>query len=236
MVFVGLALVAAICYLIGSANSSIIISKIMGADIRKSGSGNAGATNMLRVHGKKMGILTLLIDVLKGVVSVLICILAAFIMRRYQLGIESWDTLRETALTSPWSEDFWVYSYRFVGGVFVVLGHNFPVFFGFHGGKGVATGAGIILMLNWPTALITIGLTLIIIAVSGYVSLGSVLAPVLYLACVITESLCFSGLPFDYPWLVFTLIMLVSIIGRHHANIGRLIHGTESNLRRREKK
>jgi glycerol-3-phosphate acyltransferase PlsY len=236
MVFVGLALVAAVCYLIGSANSSIIISKVMGTDIRKSGSGNAGATNMLRVHGKKIGALTLLIDVLKGVVSVLICILAAFIMRRYHLGMESWDTLRETALQSPWSEEFWVYSYRFIGGIFVVLGHNFPVFFGFHGGKGVATSAGVVLMLNWPTALITILLTLIVIAVSGYVSLGSVLSPLFYVAAVVIFNLCFTDLPFNYLWFIFALVMGTSVIIRHHANIGRLIHGTESNLRRKEKK
>ncbi len=236
MVFVGLVLVAAVCYLIGSANSSIIISKIMGSDIRKSGSGNAGATNMLRVHGKKIGVLTLLLDILKGVISILICIFAAYILRRYHLGIESWESLRETALTTPWSEEFWVYSYRFVGGVCVVLGHNFPVFFGFHGGKGVATSAGVILMLNWPTALITIGLTVIVIAVSGYVSLGSVLSPLFYVISVVVCSLCFTDLPFNYLWLVFALIMGTSVVIRHHANIVRLLHGTESNLRRKEKK
>ena len=113
-----------ISYLIGSINSSILISKaVTGKDIRKSGSGNAGATNMLRTMGKKYAVITLIIDILKGVVALII----ARLMQG--LGVE------------PWAE--------YIAGVCVVLGHNFPVFFGFKGGKGVATSLGVVMMLDW---------------------------------------------------------------------------------------
>ena len=160
--------VAVIAYLIGSINSSILISKaVTGKDIRTSGSGNAGATNMLRTMGKKYAVITLVIDILKGVVALLLAKLAI------NLG----------AYTSA----------TYIAGVAVVLGHNFPVFFGFKGGKGVATSLGVVLLLDWKIGLITLVVALAIMAISKYVSLGSITAAVVFMvlqviAMAVTDS------------------------------------------------
>ena len=119
-----------VSYLIGSVNFSILLSRAIGGkDIRKSGSGNAGATNMLRTYGKKMGVITLVLDILKGVVCVLIA--------RAAVSAAAGDDL--TAVTNA----------AYISGVCVVLGHNFPLYFGFKGGKGVATSLGVVLVLDW---------------------------------------------------------------------------------------
>ena len=128
MTYLIIALTAIVSYLIGSVNFSILLSKMLsGKDIRESGSGNAGATNMLRTYGKKMGIITLLLDVLKGIVVIL--------LSRLVKNIAGTD------------EIYPVISY--IAGVCVILGHNFPLYFGFKGGKGVATSLGVVLMLDW---------------------------------------------------------------------------------------
>ena len=132
---------AAAAYLIGSINSSILISRIVsGKDIRESGSGNAGATNMLRTMGKKYAVITLVIDILKGVAAVLAARLTAGI------GMPEYAA--------------------YVAGVCVVLGHNFPVFFGFKGGKGVATSLGVVLVLDWQVGVIVLVTALLIMALS----------------------------------------------------------------------
>ena len=120
-------IMAIIAYLIGSVNFSIIISKKMaGFDVREKGSGNAGTTNMLRSVGKGAAALTLICDILKGVISIIIAIILGNIIK---------DINREVLLQ--------------VAGVAVVIGHTFPIFFGFKGGKGIATSLGILLMSNW---------------------------------------------------------------------------------------
>ena len=132
--------VGVVAYLIGSINSSILISKaVMGKDIRESGSGNAGATNMLRTMGKKYAIITLVIDILKGVISLLLAKLAIN-FGAYEVSM-------------------------YVAGVAAVVGHNFPVFFGFKGGKGVATSLGVILLLDWKIGLITLVIALAIMEI-----------------------------------------------------------------------
>ena len=124
--------IAIIAYLIGSINFSIILSKkIAGFDVRQKGSGNAGTTNMLRSVGKKAAVITLICDILKGVVAILIAIILGNIV----------PTQNKALLVQ-------------VAGIFVILGHTFPIFFGFKGGKGVATSLGILLMSNWKIGLI----------------------------------------------------------------------------------
>ena len=115
-------IMAIIAYCIGSVNFSVIISKKMaGFDVREKGSGNAGSTNMLRIVGKKAALLTLICDILKGVVAIIISILIGAIVK---------DSNKELLLQ--------------IAGIAVVLGHTFPIFFGFKGGKGVATSLGIL--------------------------------------------------------------------------------------------
>lgn len=196
-------IVGIIAYLIGSINSSILISKaVTGKDIRKSGSGNAGATNMLRTMGKKYAIITLLIDILKGVVALLLAKLAI---------------------------SFGAYAYStYIAGVCVVLGHNFPIFFGFRGGKGVATSLGVVLLLDWKIGLITLVIALLIMALTKYVSLGSVTAAIVFIALQII-SMSVSG-TFDLTRFICVLILGGLLIIRHRANIVRLLNGTENKL------
>lgn len=191
-------------YLIGSVNFSILLSKmISGEDIRKSGSGNAGATNMLRTYGKKMGAVTLLLDVLKGV----ICVAAAKICVSF-LGGASYIP--------------------YITGVCVVLGHNFPLYFGFKGGKGVATSLGVVLLLDWKIGLSIAVIAVLVMALTRYVSLGSILGGLMYIIAECVK-MCVSG-NFDLVRILCVFILGGLLVIRHHANIKRLINGTENKL------
>ncbi|MBR0360051.1 MAG: glycerol-3-phosphate 1-O-acyltransferase PlsY [Clostridia bacterium] len=200
--------VGIVAYLIGSINSSILISKaVMGKDIRESGSGNAGATNMLRTMGKKYAIITLVIDILKGVVALLLAMLAI---------------------------KFGAYAVSmYIAGVAVVVGHNFPVFFGFKGGKGVATSLGVILLLDWKIGLITLVIALAIMAVSKYVSLGSVMAALVFVIIQIVVMIATDS--FDITRFICVVILGGLLIIRHRANIKRLLNGTENKLGSKKK-
>lgn len=201
-------ILAIVCYLIGSINSSILISKLVtGKDIRESGSGNAGATNMLRTMGKKYAVITLIIDILKGVVAILLSMLAV----SFGAGEAS----------------------AYIAGVAVVLGHNFPVFFGFRGGKGVATSLGVILLLDWRIGLSVLAVALIIMATTRFVSLGSILAAVLFMVIQIVV-MCVTD-TFDTVRLICVLILGILLIFRHRANIVRLIKGEENKLGAKKK-
>lgn len=194
---------AVAAYLVGSVNSSIIISRIVsGKDIRESGSGNAGATNVLRTMGKKYAAITLVIDILKGVAGVLIGKLAML------LGAPDWCP--------------------YVTGVCAVLGHNFPVFFGFKGGKGVATSLGVVMMLGWHIGLVVLAAAILVMAVTKYVSLGSIIAAVLFMVLAIINMAVHGG--FGIIKLICILMLGFILIGRHHANITRLMNGTENKL------
>lgn len=199
MRIVTVAVLAVIAYLLGSINASILISRIVsGKDIRESGSGNAGATNMLRTMGKKYAVITLIIDILKGVVAVLIA--------KHVLGTDA----------------------AYIAGVCVVLGHNFPIFFGFHGGKGVATSLGVVMMLDWKVGLIVLITAIAIMAITRYVSLGSIVGAI---AFAVLEMIKMAYL---HEWnavqLVCVLILAGLLVARHHENIGRLLNGTENKL------
>lgn len=197
-----------ISYLIGSINSSILISKaVTGKDIRKSGSGNAGATNMLRTMGKKYAAITLIIDILKGVVALII----ARLMQG--LGVE------------PWAE--------YIAGVCVVLGHNFPVFFGFKGGKGVATSLGVVMMLDWKIGLAVLIIALAVMATTRYVSLGSIIAAVTFIVLQIAVMLISGN--FNLVSFVCVMILGILLIVRHSANIVRLLNHTENKLGQKKK-
>lgn len=199
---------AVVCYLVGSINSSILISKIVtGKDIRESGSGNAGATNMLRTMGKKYAIITLVIDILKGVVAILLASLAV----KFGAGSAS----------------------SYIAGVAVVLGHNFPVFFGFRGGKGVATSLGVVLLLDWRIGLAVLVIAIAIMAITRYVSLGSVMAAVVFM--IVQTAVMFITNDFDIVRFICVLILGILLIARHRSNIIRLIKGEENKLGAKKK-
>lgn len=202
---------AAAAYLIGSISSAVIISKaISGKDIRSEGSGNAGATNMLRVHGKGAGALTLVIDVLKGVLAVL----SAIIFEKFLSGV------------AP--ESIFLGNLKYIAGLFVVLGHDFPIFFKFRGGKGVATSLGVILMLNWIIGVLMLVIALLVMVISKYVSLGSITAAVVYVIFVL--GFMTAAKEFNNIQIITAVIMALLLIVKHHANIVRLLKGTESRL------
>ena len=202
-------IIAIIAYLIGSINFSILISKKKaGYDIRQKGSGNAGTTNMLRNLGKKYAAITLICDVLKGVVAIGIAIIVGNI-----LG----DTNKALLVQ--------------IAGVAVVIGHTFPIFFGFKGGKGVATSLGILLMTNWQLGLICLVFALVLMALTRVVSMGSIAAAILYPILTlfvggghyIVES---SGLGNGY--FIYSVILAVIVIFNHRENIKRILSGTEN--------
>ncbi len=204
-------IIAIIAYLIGSINFSILISKKKaGYDIRQKGSGNAGTTNMLRNLGKKYAAITLICDVLKGVVAIVIAIIVGNI-----LG----DTNKALLVQ--------------IAGVAVVIGHTFPIFFGFKGGKGVATSLGILLMTNWQLGLICLVFALVLMALTRVVSMGSIAAAILYPILTlfvggghyIVES---SGLGNGY--FIYSVILAIIVIFNHRENIKRILSGTENKI------
>lgn len=188
-----------IAYLLGNVSTSYIIAKrIAGVDIRTQGSGNAGSTNVLRTLGKKAGLMTFVGDLLKGIIAVL---LAGFIAK--YMGIDP--------LTA-----------KYIAVVGVVSGHNWPALLGFKGGKGVATSLGSMIAVNPMMALTCFLVFLIIVYITKYVSLGSVLS--ISLSPVI---MMFSH---NTKGVLVTLFLTVSVIYTHRENIKRLINKTERKI------
>jgi len=240
------AAVAIIAYLLGSISSSIIISKIIsGKDIRESGSGNAGATNMLRTHGKKAGVLTLICDMLKGVVAISLAMLISFILTKL-VRPSDYLALGE-AIVNPTVlgkavSDFEIFhvipNLKYIAALFVVLGHIFPVFFGFKGGKGIATSGAVVLMLNWKIGLVITAVALITMIITRYVSLGSVVSSIAYpivLAGYLIGQGTFSNENNPIVQIGFAIILAFICTYKHKENIKRLLAGTESKLGQKKK-
>ena len=200
-------IMAIIAYLIGSINFSVIFSKkFAGFDVREKGSGNAGSTNMLRSVGKGAAALTLLCDVLKGVVAILIAI-----------GIGNLVQSADKGLLVQ------------IAGITVVIGHTFPIFFGFKGGKGVATSLGVLLMTNWQIGLICLVFALVLMALSKMVSLGSVGAAILFPVLVLFIHTNFT-VSEGSSYLIYSIILAVIVAFNHRSNIKRILNGTENKL------
>ena len=200
-------IVGLVAYLLGSISFSVIISKKMaGFDVREKGSKNAGATNMLRSVGKKAAILTLLGDALKGVVAVLFAILVGAIAK---------DS--DKALLVQ------------IAGIFVVIGHTFPIFFVFLGGKGVATSLGVILTTNWKIGLICLVFALLLMALTRIVSMGSVGAAILFPVLVLFMNTNFT-ITERSGYFIYSIILALIVIFNHRSNIKRILNGTENKL------
>lgn len=183
-------------YLLGSISFSFLYGKLFkGMDIRKHGSGNAGATNTLRVLGVGPAILVLCLDIAKGALAVWMC---------WRLGYES-----------GWIPVF--------AGLASIIGHNWPVFFGFKGGKGIATTIGVIATLSFLPVLYAGLIAILLIVITRYVSLGSL---------VFTLLLPFFIWFMDRPVQIFivSLIVLVFAFVRHRTNIVKLVQGKENKL------
>lgn len=198
-------MVAIIAYAIGSISFSVIISKKMaGFDVREKGSGNAGTTNMLRNVGKRAAALTLLCDVLKGVVAIGIAIIVG----------KANPELNPAILVQ-------------IAAIGVVVGHTFPIFFGFKGGKGVATSLGVLLLINWKIGLICLVFGVILIALTQMVSLGSIAGAILFPVLTVFIHECYI-VPGNY--IIFSIIIGVFIAYNHRSNIKRLLNGTENKI------
>ena len=201
-----------IAYLIGSINISVILSKKMaGFDVREKGSGNAGTTNMLRNIGKKAAVITLIFDILKGIVAISLAILIGNIA----------NIANKSLLVQ-------------IAGICVILGHTFPVFFNFKGGKGIATSLGVLLMSNWKIGLICLVFALVLIILSRMVSLGSIAATILFpvLTLFITENYIVSE---GSGYFIYSVILAIIITFNHRENIKRLLNGTEDKISFKEK-
>ena len=222
--------IAIVAYLIGSVNFSILLSRaVSGEDIRTSGSGNAGATNMLRTHGKKLAVITLLLDIAKGVLAVLLAVLYVRYINAPERYYE-WGSQSDLAMYRNWISDF---EPQYISGLFVIIGHCFPVFFGFKGGKGVATALGVVITLDWKIGIIVLVVALAIMVISRYVSLGSVVAAALFMVLIIVKQCCAGNI--NTYIIVCSALMGLLIILRHYANISRLINGTENKLSMKKK-
>ena len=201
-------IIAIIAYAIGSINFSVIISrKMAGFDVREKGSGNAGTTNMLRSVGKKAALITLLCDILKGVVSIIVALIVGKIVKNV-----------DTALLVQ------------IAGILVVVGHTFPIFFEFKGGKGIATSLGVLLMINWKIGLICLVFALVIMAVSKMVSMGSVGAAILFPVLTIFIDTNFIVDANGIKYFIFSLLLALLVIFNHRENIKRIATGTENKL------
>lgn len=200
-----------IAYLIGSVNFSILISKkVAGFDVREKGSGNAGTTNMLRSVGKGAAAITLILDILKGVVAIYIAILYGNIVSKLAN-----ITIDNSILVQ-------------IAGIFVIIGHTFPIYFGFKGGKGVATALGILLTTNYQIGLICLVFAIILIVLTRMVSVGSLAAAILFPVLTLflsKENFIIEG---NYIW--YSIIVALIVIFNHRTNVKRLLNGTENKI------
>ena len=187
-------------YYLGNINGAVCVSALLQDDVRKHGSGNAGLTNFVRNYGWGYAALVVIIDVSKAVLA---CLLGKLMLEPYGYSMEG----------------------TMVGAVAVSLGHDFPAFLGFRGGKGILCGISVAFALDWRCALIIMGFFAVCFFATGYVSLGSVMGA---LAFAISFGLFYWNNPFVAIGGIFIGLLAV---GMHHANIGRLFRGTERKVR-----
>ncbi len=228
-----LVIILAISYLIGSIPTSIIAGKLLrGIDIRNFGSGNAGGTNAFRVLGWKIGLAVTVLDIVKGAIAAISVVV--FFEANPVFG--PLPDMNPVAL-------------RLIAGLSAVFGHVFTVFAGFRGGKGVSTAAGMMFGIAPVTTLIVLGIFLLVIFVSRYVSVASMLAAVAFPVIIAVRKYLFdlgSAKDYyinlfntrvyiqdslDYHLLIFGLIVALAIIYTHRENIRRLLSGNENRVK-----
>ena len=177
-----------------------------GFDVREKGSGNAGTTNVLRSVGKKAAVITLILDVLKGVLAVLVAYIAGNIVKE---GVDKALLIQ-------------------IAGLLVIVGHTFPIFFGFKGGKGIATALGVLLITNWNIGLICLVFALVLMALTKMVSLGSISAAILFPVLILFMP--HTAYLVDGNYIIYSILIAVLVVFNHRANVKRLLNGTENKL------
>lgn len=193
-------------YLIGAIPTAVWVGKTFyGVDVRQHGSGNAGATNTFRVLGKKPGSFVMAVDIFKGWAA---------------------TSLAQVLVMSGAIEPDKLILFKIILGVLAVVGHIFPVYVGFKGGKGVATLMGMVLAIHLPAALICLGIFLVVLLLFKYVSLGSMIAAIAFPLLLL--------LPRFHPeeplLIVFGFLLSLMVVLTHKKNIGRLLQGQESKV------
>ena len=219
MDYLALAFTVVFSYLFGSLNSAILVCKIWKhKDIRDYGSNNAGLTNVLRVFGKGPALATLIFDLVKGVVAVLIC---------------------RIVVTDVMGVTFFGDS-RFIGylaGFIVMLGHIFPVFYGFHGGKGVLLAATTLLTIDPLTCALSLSTFILLVIITKYVSVGSIAAAISYpIFTFIVQSFIIKYPEGVIPNTIVAALIGAVIVYMHKPNIQRLMNGTENKFGSKKKK
>ena len=202
-----------VSYLLGSCNSSIIVVRLLKhEDIREHGSKNAGLTNTLRCYGKFPALLTLLGDLGKGIVSVLLSIL----IFRLLVGTDGFD----------------VKTVGYISGIAAILGHIFPIYYGFRGGKGILVSCSILIVIDWQTFVIIIPFFAVVLLISKYVSVASIASAVFYPILTFLLHYFVEGIELRLC-LIHTMLVAVTsvlLIYMHRANIKRLREGTENKF------
>jgi len=180
-------------YLLGSINTSLVVGKFYGTDVRKHGSGNAGATNTLRTLGKTAALFVLIGDILKGILA---CLIGLMVFGR---------------------------TGEIIAGSLAIIGHNWPLYFGFRGGKGVLTSFSVLLVIDYKIALLVLLAFIIVTLATRYVSLSSISAAVaLPILAIILKR--------DLGLIVFYALLGLLVIIRHRSNIERILKGTEPKI------
>jgi len=202
--FIGLIILG---YLIGSIPVGFILGKLVrGIDIREHGSGNIGMTNVMRILGVKAGVFVFFADIAKGAAAVAL----AWAILAYSPNMVVWGQV--------------------AGGAAAIVGHSWPIYIGFKGGRGIATGFGAVLVLSWPVGLIAFVVFLLVVGISRYVSLGSILGALTMLLAMIPFVVLDVWSFGHFAYIVFGLVVVPIVIFRHRDNIRRLLSGTESKI------
>ena len=217
-----LIVIVILSYLVGSIPTSIIISKMVrGIDIREHGSGNAGGSNVFRVLGWKYGVLVIILDSLKGA-------LAVIVVSRLYFGSFPFPN------ATPF-DDFTLV--QIIAGISAVFGHIWTVFANFKGGKGIATSLGFLVAIITVDLLLALAVFSIVVLVSRYISLGSVLAAIsVPIIMVVRENIFNVDISGYHTILPFTIFLAFLVIYTHRSNIGRLLSGNESKITLSKKK
>jgi glycerol-3-phosphate acyltransferase PlsY len=208
------AVILVLSYLVGSIPASVWIGKLAyGIDLRAHGSGNAGATNAFRVLGWKAGLLASLVDLGKGVLAAGLIATIRFDILPPGLGF--WEV--ESVV-------------RLMAGMAAVIGHMYPIWAGFRGGKGVNTTAGVLLALTPGVMLLTLGVFAVVLFTSRYVSLASLTATIVYPSTIGVKKYLLHAEGLDASVFVFSLVLATGIFLAHRSNIQRLLAGTENRV------
>ncbi|NBC16367.1 MAG: glycerol-3-phosphate 1-O-acyltransferase PlsY [Bacteroidetes bacterium] len=210
-----LVIIVLLSYLVGSIPSSLWVGRyIYGVDLRQYGSGNAGATNAFRVLGWPAGVISTIVDLGKGLLAA--GVIATIRVDGLPSGLEFWHI--ETVV-------------RLLAGVAAVVGHMFPVWAKFKGGKGVNTSAGVLFALTPITMFMTLGVFAVVLFSSRYVSLASITAAIAFPSLIAIRKYVFGIDALEPSLLIVGIILALAIVAAHHTNIRRLLSGTENRVR-----